>query len=156
MEAARITLTVLDASAVIGFLRDEPARNQVEDLLRRRPPPVISAVNLCEAIDVLVRVGGHTEEAVNDAIGLLIVGGLEVEPFWLPHGRLAASIRAAHYHRSRSPISLGDAACLATARSLKATVATTDAALARAAGALGLEVVMLKAQDSPTTGGQRA
>jgi PIN domain nuclease of toxin-antitoxin system len=143
VEAARIALTVLDASAVIGFLRDEPARNQVEELLRRRPPPVISAVNLCEVIDVLVSVGGQSEEAVNDAIDLLIVGGLEVEPFWLPHGRLAASIRSAHYHRRRSSISLGDAACLATARSLKATVATTDVALADVARELGLEASTL-------------
>ena len=150
METARNSLIVLDASAVVALLRDEPARQDVERLLRHRPGPVISAVNVVEAIDVLVRVHGKSEEAVNDAIDLLIVGGLEVEPFWLPHGRLAASIRSTHYHRRRSPISLGDAACLATARSLKATVATTDVALADVARELGLEASTL-----PVIPGQR-
>ena len=136
-------LTVLDASAVVAFLRDEAARVRVEELLRERPPPLISAVNLAEVIDVLVRVYGHTEQRVNDAIDLLLVGGLEVEPFWLPHARLAASIRAAHYDRRRSPISLGDAACLATARASKAAIATTDAALGQTARTLGTAVIEL-------------
>lgn len=147
MEAARDTLIVLDASAVIAFLRDEPARAQVEELLRGRPAPYISAVNVAEVVDVLVRVAHLAEEQVNDAIDLLLVGGLEVQPFWLPHARLAASIRAEHYDRRRSPISLGDSACLATARPLKATVATTDRALADTARDMGLETVVL-----PTAG----
>jgi PIN domain nuclease of toxin-antitoxin system len=136
-------LTVLDASAVIAFLRGEGATGRVERLLRQRPPPAISAVNVAEVIDVLVRVGGQSEERVNDAIDRLLVGGLEVEPFWLPHARLAASIRAAHYHRTKSPISLADSACLAMALSLKARIATLDAAMARTARALGLAVVEL-------------
>lgn len=144
MEASgRSELTILDASAVVAFLRDEPARKQVEALLRQRPAPAISAVNVAEVVDVLARVGGNSEQAVNDAIDLLIVGGLEVEPFWLPHGRLAASIRVAHYHRRRSSISLGDAACVATAMSLRASVASTDRALLRAAADNGLAVVEL-------------
>lgn len=144
MEASRNpALIVLDASAIVAFLRGEPAGGRVEELFRLRPPPVISAVNVAEVIDVLVRVGGQPEEAVNEAVDLLLVGGLEVEPFWLPHGRLAASMRAAHYHRRRSPISLGDTACLATALSLKAGLATTDATLAYVAHALGLKVVEL-------------
>lgn len=92
---------------------------------------------------MLVRVGGQSEEAVNDALDLMIVGGLEVQPFWLPHGRLAASIRASHYHRKRAPISLADSACLATALAIKATIATLDTALAQTARALGLGVVQL-------------
>lgn len=71
-------------------------------------------------------------------------GGLEIEPFWLPHARLAASLRAAHYHREHAPSSFADASCLATARSLKAAVATTDEPLAHVARDLGLEVVQLR------------
>ena len=48
-------MTVLDASALIAYLLDEPARAEVGDLLRKRPPPSISAVNL-EALGV--RTGG--------------------------------------------------------------------------------------------------
>ena len=136
-------LTVLDASALLALLLDEPGRADVEALMRRHPPPVISAVNLAEVIDKLVRGRGANAEQVNDAIDLLIVGGLEVLPFWLPQARNAAALRARFYDRASSPLSLADCACLATALSEHAAVATTDPALARAAQDLGVEVVGL-------------
>lgn len=138
-------LTVLDASALVALLLDEPARKQVEAIMRRRPPPLISAVNLAEAIDQLVRVGGRHAEQVNDAIDLLIVGGLEVQPFWLPDSRAVAAVRARLYHRTKAPLSLADCACLATAISQRTELATTDSALATAARDLGVEVVELPA-----------
>lgn len=108
-------MTVLDASALIAFLLDEPARSEVAVLLGQRPPPSLSAVNLAEVIDRLVRVEGRRLDDVNDAIDLLIVGGLQVEPFWLPNSRRTASRRAMYYDRQTSPLSLADCACLATA-----------------------------------------
>lgn len=140
-----VALTVLDASALVALLLDEPARGKVETILRRRPPPLISAVNLAETIDQLVRVGGRDAEQVNDAIDLLIVGGLEVQPFWLPDSRAVAEIRAHSYHRTKAPLSLADCACLATAISRRTDLATTDSALAAAARNLGVEVVELPA-----------
>lgn len=135
--------TVLDASALITALADEPGRPQVEAILRRRPPPSISAVNLAEAIEKLVRAGGLDEEAVRDRIDWLIAGGLEVEPVWLFVARSAASIRARHYHRAAAPISHADAVCLATALALQTDLATTDPHLARLARAVGVEVIAL-------------
>lgn len=136
-------MTVLDASALIALLLDQPACSQVSGLLRRRPPPSISAVNLAEVIDKLVRGEGHRLDDVNDSIDLLIVGGLEVEPFWLPNSRRAAVQRAIYYDRRTSSLSLADCACLATAIALKTDLATTDPALARAARAEGIEVIAL-------------
>lgn len=136
-------MTVLDASALIAYLLDEPARPAVGELLRRRPPPSISAVNVEEVIEHLVRVKGRTPDEVNDAIDLLLVAGLEVEPFWLPDARVTASRRAVHYDRKTSPLSLADCACLATAIALSANLATSDEALARAARASGVEVIEL-------------
>ena len=136
-------VTVLDASALLGFLRDEPSRSQVEAILREPPPPSISAINLAEAIDQLVRVDGRDPSEVTESIDLLFVGGLEVEPFWLPSSRRAAQIRSRFYHRTRSPISLADCAAIATAIALKAKVATTDGPLAAAARDLGLDVIEL-------------
>lgn len=136
-------MTVLDASALIAFLRGESAADQVAELLRRRPPPSVSAVNLAEVIDTLVRVEGQAGDRVNDALDLLLVGGLEVQPFWLPNSRRTASIRAAVYDRKTSALSLADCACLATAIALRTDLATTDAALADAARAAGVEVIEL-------------
>jgi PIN domain nuclease of toxin-antitoxin system len=143
-------LTVLDASALIALLLDEPARPEVEALLLNRPPPLVSAANLAEVIDKLQRVEGHGAEQVNDAVDLLIVGGLEVQPYWLPDARNAAAIRARYYHRTRSPVSLADCACIATALSQHAALATTDPSLARAARQLGVDVISL-----PDSNGQR-
>ena len=143
MEAKRRELVVLDASAIVAFLRDEPARATVEELLRRQPSPAISAVNLAEVIDVLVRVGGQAEEAVNNAIDLLIVGGLEVQPFWLPEARYAAAVRSRLYGRSTAPLSLADCVCIATARTLGAKLATADGVFADAAMGSGVAVIRL-------------
>ena len=144
MEAPRpARLTVLDASAVVALLLNEPAHDVVEALVRRRPPALISAVNLAEVIDKLVRGKEGDPEQANDAVDLLIVGGLEIQPYWLPDARNAAAIRARFYHRTESPISLADCACIATAVVLHADLATTDAALATVARAIGIEVIAL-------------
>lgn len=144
MEASRVTrLTVLDASALMAFLLDEPARAPVEAIMRRRPAPIISAVNLAEAIERLLRIHGRPSEHVNDRVDLLIVGGLEVQPFWLPDARNAAAIRARYYHRDKSPISLADCACIVTALTQHADLATTDGALAATARALHINVIPL-------------
>jgi PIN domain nuclease of toxin-antitoxin system len=137
------SMTVLDASALIAFMLDEPARSAVDALLRRRPPPSISAVNLAEVIDHLVRVERRSPADVNDSIDLLIVGGLQIEPFRLPHSRRASSVRMTHYDRSTSPLSQADCACLATAIALQTDLATSDPALARAARLDGVTVVAL-------------
>ena len=136
-------MTVLDSSALIAYLLDEPARAEVGDLLRKRPPPSISAVNLEEVIDHLVRVKGRPAERVNDAIDLLLVSGLQVQPFWLPNARRSAALRSTFYDRSTSALSLADCACLATAVALKTDLATSDAPLARAARAVGVDVIEL-------------
>jgi PIN domain nuclease of toxin-antitoxin system len=136
-------VTVLDASALVGALGNQPARVEVEALLRRRPPPSISAVNLAEVINWLIRVGGHSEEEVRDRIDWLIVGGLEIEPAWLFDARRAAVLRARHYHRERRPVSLADCVCIATALRLSTDLATTDPALAELARDVGLQVISL-------------
>jgi len=94
-------------------------------------------------VDNLVRVYGRSPEEVNDKIDLLIAAGLDVEPYWLTHARRAALLRATHYHRTQTPISLADAACIATAHLLRTDIATTDPALARVARSVGVDVVPL-------------
>lgn len=134
---------VLDAYALIAFLRGEEAGSEVTGLLRRRPPPSISAVNLAEVGDRLVRGDGRSEADVRNKIDLVIAGGMEVEPPWLTDVRRAGSLRARHYDRETSDLSLADCFCLATALRLGAAVATADPALARAARAQGIAVIPL-------------
>ncbi|MGH3501131.1 MAG: hypothetical protein ACRDQA_09615 [Nocardioidaceae bacterium] len=50
-------MTVLDAYAVLAYLRDEVSADAVGELLRA--PTTLSAVNATEVIDQLVRGYGH-------------------------------------------------------------------------------------------------
>ena len=62
-------MTVLDASAIIAALLDEPARDEVEELLRAgATAPRVSAVNLGEIVDQMVRVRGRKFEDVLDRL----------------------------------------------------------------------------------------
>lgn len=115
----------------------------METILRRRPPPSISAVNLAEVVDWLARLGGRPPDSVGDRIDWLIAGGLEVEPVGLRASRLAASLRARHYHRTNMPLSLADCFCLAAAMTLESELATTDPHLAQIARDVGLAVIAL-------------
>lgn len=108
-----------------------------------RPASSISATNLAEVVDSLVRVRGHDPETVRERIHVLMVAGLEVEPVWLRVTWLATSLRAARYHRTRSAISLADCVCIATAITLETDLATTDPALAEVARNAGVTVVAL-------------
>jgi PIN domain nuclease of toxin-antitoxin system len=134
-------MTVLDASALVAYFKNEPGAEAVANLLRDRPAPTISGANLDEVVDHLVRVDGRDAGDVNDAIDLLIAAGLDVEPYWLTHARRAALLRAEYYHRTKSPISLADAACIVTAGLLATSVATTDRAVARIARKSGIDVI---------------
>jgi PIN domain nuclease of toxin-antitoxin system len=126
---------------VAGFL-DEPARPIVEEVLRT-PPTAISATNLAEVVDRLVRVRGQDADLVRERIETLMVAGLEVEPVWLRVMWLATSLRAEHYHRSKTAVSLADCICVATAISLDTDLATTDPALAAVARAAEVQVIAL-------------
>jgi PIN domain nuclease of toxin-antitoxin system len=127
----------------VAALAGEPAGQEVETILRRRPAPSISAVNLAEVNDTLVRVNGHEPDTVRDRLDWLIVGGLQVESAWVQAGRLAASLRAEHYHRTDMPLSLADCFCLATAMTLETDLATTDPHLAQIGRDLGVEIIPL-------------
>ena len=147
---AQVGSVVLDAYALIAFLRGEQAGAEVKELLHQTPAPSMSAANLAEVVDRLMRADGRSDPEVRNRIDLVIAGGMEVEPVWLTDARRAGSLRARHYDRQAANLSLADCFCLATAIKLEAAVATSDPALARAARAEGVGVIPL-----PDRSGQR-
>jgi uncharacterized protein with PIN domain len=137
-------VTILDAYALVAFLADEPAAQQVEDLLRDRVRhPAVQAVNLAEAFDVLVRRYGHPANVVASKLDWLLAAPLQVIEADEVVAREAGRIRAERYHRTQAPISLGDAFALATASLHDARLATADPALAAVATREGVEVLGL-------------
>jgi uncharacterized protein with PIN domain len=136
-------LTVLlDAFALIALLRDEPAADEVETILRRGEA-AMSAVNLAEALDVLQRVDGIDRARLDTLTGPLIRESLALLAVDERTARDGADIRARRYHRTRAPLSLADCLLLAAARGAQAVVATADRPLASAARAEEIEVAAL-------------
>lgn len=134
-------MTLLDAFALVAFLRGEPAADEVERLVRRGA--VASAVNVAEVVDHVRRLSGLDPDLELDA---LATAGLEVVPFTDGLARRAGELRSAHYHRVRTPVSLADCAAAATALAGDRPLATADGPLAAVVRREGGAVVPL--QDS--------
>jgi PIN domain nuclease of toxin-antitoxin system len=136
-------LPVLDSYAVIASAGGEATGAEVDVLLRSRDGRArISAANLTEMIDRLVRVHGLDLSEVRRQLDLIEPASLDVVPVDKGISQRAGELRARHYDRERSAVSLGDCLALATALALSEPLATPDPALAAMARA-GVEVVAL-------------
>lgn len=111
---------VLDASALLCLLFEEPGADRVERVLHSA---CISAANHAEVISKLVDLGQPAEEAIADLREL----DLEVVAFDRAQGEAAGGLRSP---TRRLGLSLGDRACLALAQSRGAPALTTDRAWA--------------------------
>jgi predicted nucleic acid-binding protein len=115
-------MTILDACAVLALLKDEPAADEVEELANENGR--LTALGVGEVLDHLVRLVGVAEdEAVLDLAGLGLLLPVPVD------GTLAIGsslLRAAHYHRTRRPVSLADCVAAAAARQATDSLATAD------------------------------
>jgi ribonuclease VapC len=107
---------LLDASALLALVLEEPGAERVAEVLDRA---AIGAVNLAEVIEVAARRGLPAARAAAWAEEL----ALPVIAFAAPMARGAAELLAAHRARG---LSLGDAACLATAAALGLPAMTAD------------------------------
>jgi ribonuclease VapC len=108
---------VLDASAVLALLNNEPGADKLTPELLSNA--ILSTVNLAEVQTKLVGEGGSPDEAWEDTLSPI----REVMPFTAEQARIAGSLVA----QTRAlGLSLGDRACLALGLALKAPVYTAD------------------------------
>jgi PIN domain nuclease of toxin-antitoxin system len=131
-------MTVLDAYAIIAYLRAEPSSAEVAGLLRG--PTRLTAVNAAEVCDQMVRVFGSDPDAIEADLALLGQAGMALVPVSPEMAIEAGRIRARRYHREHTAVSLGD--CIAAAAALAAAqpLATADPALASVVRAEGGDI----------------
>jgi ribonuclease VapC len=113
---------VLDASAVLARLYNEPGGEQIDALLDdleigNGVQISISSLNWCEILTRLHRASVTNPEEMLASL----LAGVELVPFGKAEAEVAAKIS-----KINPALSLGDRACLALARTLDATAWTTD------------------------------
>ena len=110
---------VLDASAILAVLQDEPGADEVWDHL---PGARLSAVNAAEVVAKLVDGGSAADEAGE----LLERLGARILPF-----EAVDIVPSARIRQGSRSLSLGDRACLALALRLAVPAITADRAWAK-------------------------
>lgn len=119
-------MIVLDAFALEAYFTDEPAAVLVEAVLQNGEQVVMSAINLTETLDRLIRVHGADRIGLSaDLLGL----GLTISDVDVFTAFEAATLRAEHYHRSNRAVSVADCCAAAIALDRDAVLASSDPAL---------------------------
>ncbi|MGU3293410.1 type II toxin-antitoxin system VapC family toxin [Williamsia sp. M5A3_1d] len=112
-------MIVLDASAVLALLNDEPGADMVAELL---DGSVLSTVNLAEIATKVVDVGGDPRSVRAQ----LVAAGVTLTAITADDAMMAAALRAVD---GAQGLSLGDRCCLAVGlRSRGSDVVTADRA----------------------------
>ncbi|MGH9151933.1 MAG: PIN domain-containing protein [Acidimicrobiales bacterium] len=133
-------MTLLDAYAVLAYLKGEVAAPEVRVLLDDAAAS-LTAVGLAEVIDHLVRLAGVEEEdAVLDLAQLGLLDGRPVDSVL---GMAAGRLRARHFDRRRCQVSLADCVAAEAARAGGEPLATADPDLLDVCHAEGIAVVVL-------------
>jgi ribonuclease VapC len=115
---------VLDSSAFLALLQDEPGADKVRSVL---PGALMSSVNAAEVVSKLCERGMPSDQALStlEALGVLIVD------FDAEQARLTGELRP---KTREAGLSLGDLACLALAAMRQLPAMTADAAWSSLSG----------------------
>jgi PIN domain nuclease of toxin-antitoxin system len=123
---------ILDASAVLALIYNEPGADRVADALLTAS---ISAVNVAEAGAILRRTG-HTLDEIHSQLGALELTIIDFD------AEQAFTAVALYPATAPAGLSLGDRACLALASTMQLPVMTTDRVWANLD--IGVEIIVIR------------
>lgn len=124
---------VLDASALLAMMQNEPGGDKVARLIQDpERTALVSTLNLSEVFDRLLR-NGIAEETIERLLGHL--GMISVD-FTLDQAKVTARLRAV-----APALSLADRACLAVAYTHDAIAWTTDKIWGRIRADVDIEIL---------------
>lgn len=136
----RVEKRVLDASALLAYLQDEPGAETVRAALV--DGCVMSAVNWAEVLSKSEELVLGAEELISELTSRGVLGAcLTVLPFAEADAPVAATLRPPTRHLG---LSLADRACLALGLRLEATVLTADRTWRDLDPALGVSVLLIR------------
>lgn len=138
-------MIILDAYAVLAFLRRETAGPQVRELILGDEESALALLGVAEVLDRLVRRAGIGEEQARLDLAQLALAAPPALDRQL--AARAGLLRARHYQRRARALSLADCVAAETARSLDASLATADPALLETCEAEGIAVIALPGSD---------
>jgi ribonuclease VapC len=127
---------VLDASAVLAVVRDEPGADVVEAVLLAGSC-AISVVNWMEVAERAIALGLDPRPYRD----MLLQAGVRFEPLALADADRGATLRAA---TRAAGLSLADRCCLALAERLECPAYTADAAWKRLRDGVKIEVRLIR------------
>ena len=130
--------SILDASALLALLKEEPGSEQVVEAIAEGA--AISTVNFSEVIAKLNE-AGMPEDAIHESLDSL---GLEIVNFDNELAYLAGLLRPL---TKRAGLSLGDRCCLALAQNRNLPVFTTDRQWANLS--LNIQIHVLRHRPDP-------
>lgn len=134
-------MIVVDAYAVLAFLKGERAARRVEAILEGDEDVRLTAVGVAEVLDHLVRVAGSDSE--DAALDLAQLGLAEALPLDAAAGIRVGLLRARHYHRRNRALSLADCVAADATAFHRARLATSDPHLLDLCRMEGIDVVVL-------------
>lgn len=130
-------MLLLDASAILAYLHDEPGADEVGAALELRADCLMTAANHAEVVAKCLDRG-----VADDIVGPMLAQlNYRVVPVAAEDGLAAGRLRS---RTRRQGLSLGDRLCLVAAQRLGSPVLTADRPWLELAEPLGLDIVYIR------------
>jgi PIN domain nuclease of toxin-antitoxin system len=135
-------MAIFDAAPLVAVLLGEAGGLATGRMLSDTDAGhAVCALNAAEVVDRVSRGSGEPAENVAVGMELWFEAALRCVPLDWTRACRAAELRARHYHRTRSPVTLADCGAIALAEQIGTELVTSDGPMLRLGRELGIDVI---------------